>query len=195
MMTEQCGQLQLIDTNPSFGLWRVSHRADPDVVPMADRHYNRQKIGAPQFVPPGRCHVLKIGTREQLATPDSGAAFWVTSWPFSEYVKHEWAGAWVCSAFRNEGAAVSSELIRSAVADTNRKWADIPELGIVSFIDPSKVTPRKVRNRDTWGHSWFVAGFNHVGYTKDGLWVFQMLPNRIQELFLQHTLAIGGNYE
>ena len=36
-----------------------SHRADPEVVPLADRHYNRQKIGSPQFAPPGRCLVLK----------------------------------------------------------------------------------------------------------------------------------------
>jgi hypothetical protein len=187
MPREQVGQLQLMDADEaSCGLWRVSNRADPQVVPMADRHYNRQKVGSAQFVPPGRCHVLKAGTPEQLATPDTGGAFWVTSWPFAEYVKHEWAGAWVCSAFRNEGAAVSSELIRSAVAATNKKWADIPELGMISFIDPSKVMPRKVRSRDTWGHSWFVAGFNHVGYTKAGLWVFQMLPDRIQEISLQH---------
>jgi len=192
-MAECLGQLGLIEVDKPFcGLWRSSHRADPEVVPIADRHYNRQKIGAPQFVPPGRCLVLKTGTREQLATRDTGGAFWVTSWPYAEYVKHDWAGAWVCSAFRNEGAAVSSELIRTAVAATNKKWPT-PELGIVSFIDPSKVTPRKVRNRHTWGHSWFVAGFNHVGYTKGGLWVFQMLPDRIEELVLQHAVSMGGD--
>ncbi len=41
--------------------WRLSNRADRDCLPLADRHYNRQKIGSPQFVPPGRCCVLKAG--------------------------------------------------------------------------------------------------------------------------------------
>ena len=48
-----------------------------DVLParrIAARHYNRQKIGTQQFVPPGRCYVL-------LAVP--GPALWVTSWPFA----------------------------------------------------------------------------------------------------------------
>jgi hypothetical protein len=33
----------------------LSHRADHRALPLADRHYNRQKPGTPQFVPPGRC--------------------------------------------------------------------------------------------------------------------------------------------
>lgn len=37
--------------------WIRSHRADAEVVPLADRHYNRQKIGSPQFAPP--CWNLK----------------------------------------------------------------------------------------------------------------------------------------
>lgn len=154
--------------------WVVSHRFDPDVVPIADRHYNRQRHGTAQFVPPGRCHVLRIGTVRELAEVDSGGAFWVTSWPFEEYVRHAWGGAWVCSAFRNEGAGVASDLIRAAVASTRAKWPDVPQLGMVSFIDPKNVRPRMIRGRSTWGHSWFEAGFRHVGYTKAGLWVMQL---------------------
>jgi len=63
--------------------WRRSWRADPRARILADRHYNRQSIGADNFVPPGRCFVLR--------TEDSSAV-WVTSWPFPEYVKHEWGG-------------------------------------------------------------------------------------------------------
>jgi len=82
--------------------WAVSYRASPRGRRIADRHYNRQKVGAPQFVPPGACLVL---------VTECGKALWITSWPLAEYVKHAWAGAWVCSAFRNEGAGLSSELI------------------------------------------------------------------------------------
>lgn len=146
--------------------WQLSHRADVDCLPIADRHYNRQKVGSPQFVPPGRCVVLK--------QPN---AVWVTSWPFAEYVRHAWAGAWVNSMFRNEGDGVASELIRQAVAVTRSVWPDPPALGIVTFIDPIHVQPRKIRGRSTWGHSYFEAGFQHVGYTKGGLWAMQMLPD------------------
>jgi len=145
--------------------WVLSHRFDADCLPLADRHYNRRKHGSPQFVPPGRCFVLK-----------RDGAVWVTSWPFAEYVKHAWAGAWVNSMFRNESPAVASELIRQAVAHTRAKWPDVPELGMVTFIDPKHVTPRKIHGRPTWGHCYFEAGFKHVGYTKAGLWAFQMLP-------------------
>ena len=148
--------------------WRLSHRADAEALPVADRHYNRQKPGTPQFVPPGRCFVLKAG--------EPVDALWVSSWPFAEYVKHEWAGAWVNSCFRKEGDGLASDLIRQAVAATRFNWRDVPALGMVTFIDPAKVKPRMVRGRPTWGHSYLAAGFKHVGYTKAGLWAFQMEP-------------------
>jgi len=150
-------------------MWTISHRADQRAREVADRHYNRQKIGSLQFVPPGRCHVL-YGENEQ------GRAFWVTSWPFAEYVKHAWAGAWVCSAFRNEGFGEASELIRQAVASTRFKYPDVPELGMITFIDRSKVRPIKRWGKDVWGYTFMKAGFKEVGKTKAGLLAFQLLP-------------------
>lgn len=143
--------------------WRLSHRADPAAVALADRHYSRQKIGSPQFVPPGRCTVLLT---------EDARAVWVTSWPFAEYVKHAWAGAWVCSIFRNEGPHLSSELITQAVAATRWIWPDVPSLGMVTFVDTSKVR----RKRD-WGRCYRRAGFEHVGYTVGGLIALQLRPN------------------
>jgi hypothetical protein len=141
--------------------WVQSHRADADVVPLADRHYNRQKIGSPQFAPPGRCLVLKTAAAD---------AFWITSYPFAEYVKHAWAGAWVCSAFRNESEYRSSELIREAVAVSRFKW-ETPALGMVTFVNADKVR----RKRDP-GRCFLRAGFRPCGKTKGGLLAFQMLP-------------------
>lgn len=140
--------------------WIESHRADAEVVPLADRHYNRQKIGSPQFAPPGRCLVLKTPAVD---------AFWITSWPFAEYVKHAWAGAWVCSAFRNESEHLSSELIREAVAVSRSKWP-IPALGMVTFVNAGKVR----RKRDP-GRCFVRAGFKPCGETKGGLLAFQLL--------------------
>jgi hypothetical protein len=153
--------------------WRRSHRADPMALPLADRHYNRQKVGSPQFVPPGRCVVL---------LSDCQRAFWVTSWPFAEYVKHAWAGAWVCSAFRSEGAGAASDLIRQAVAATRAVYGEPPTLGMVTFIDHTKVQPTTIRSCPTWGRTWVLAGFRYVGQTKAGLLVFQLRPEDMPPL-------------
>lgn len=147
--------------------WVKSHRADTAALPLADRHYNRQKPGTPQFVPPGRCLVFLAPSREDAK------ALWVTSWPFAEYVKHAWPGAWVCSCFRNEGAGLSSELITEAVAATRFYW-EPPELGFVTFVDPKKTR----RKRDP-GRCYRRAGWRHVGETKGGLVALQLLPDEM----------------
>lgn len=149
--------------------WWLSHRADPDVRPMADRHYTRQKIGSPQFVPPGRCIVLK-GDR----------AYWVTSWPFAEYVRHAWPGAWICSAFRNEGETLSSELIREAIAVTRWFW-QTPEEGMITFVDASKV-----RHKRDPGRCFRKAGFLVCGETKGGLIALRLGIEEMPEASAPH---------
>lgn len=144
--------------------WLRSHRFDGEALPLADRHYNRQKPGTPQFVPPGRCLVF--------LTP-AADALWVTSWPFAEFTKHAWAGAWVNSCFRNESAHLSSDLIREAIAATRAIWPEVPPLGIVTFVDATKIALKPDRGV---GRCYLKAGFSRVGYTEGGLVVFQMLP-------------------
>jgi hypothetical protein len=146
--------------------WRLSWRGDPTAAALADRHYNRQKIGTRQFVPPGRCLVLL----------SDSPALWTTSWPIAEYVQHAWAGAWICSCFRNEGQILSSDLIRQAVSVTRWRWPDIPPLGMVTFIDPTKIR----RKRDP-GRCYRRAGFRPVGTTKGGLLALQLVPDDMPE--------------
>jgi hypothetical protein len=146
-------------------IWQRSDRADPRAVAIADRHYNRQKPGTPQFVPPGRCLVLV-----------TDCAVWVTSWPFAEYVKHRWPGAWVNSCFRREGGPLASEMIREAVAATRWRWPDTPALGLVSFIDPDEVRPK----RDP-GYCYIMAGFEYDGETVGGLIAVRIRPENMPE--------------
>lgn len=161
--------------------WCLSHRADPEAVAIADRHYSRQTIGSPQFVPPGRCYVLKT---------ICGRALWVTSWPYDEYVKHAWAGAWINSLFRNEGAGLSSELIREAVAATKSKW-NPPSLGIVTFVDAHKTQ----KKRDP-GRCYRRAGFSHVGFTAGGLLTFQLAPENMPDAQLPTArMPLFGNIQ
>jgi hypothetical protein len=147
--------------------WHLSHCADDRARPLADRHYNRQKKGAKQFAPPGRKLVLLT---------EDASALWISSHPYAVYTKHEWAGAWVNSLFRNERPErdLSSELILEAIAATRAHWGDAPPLGIVTFVDRTKV---KSSNP---GYCYKRAGFRHVGETKvDKLLAFQLLPDEM----------------
>ena len=114
--------------------WQVAHRYDPFSRALADRHYSRRKVGDPQFVPPGRNVVLSA------SGPDGGAV-WSTVW--QKHVLHAWPGAWMNSLFRNEGAGLSSELIREAVAATRYFWPDVPDLGMITFVDAGKVRRKR----------------------------------------------------
>jgi len=159
-------------------IWQVAHRADPRCVALADRHYSRQKIGTPQFVPPGRCLVL-------YAKTEIGEAVWVTSWPFAQYVKHAWAGAWVCSMFRNEGAGLSSEMITEAVAATRFYYGDPPALGMITFV-----LPMAIRSTNP-GYCYQVAGWRRAGAAKDGKPCFQILPESMPDPMPAHGMQAG----
>lgn len=144
--------------------WGISWRADPGGRAIADRHYNRQNVGAAQFVPPGGCVVLR-----------ADGALWVTSTPKAEYVKHRWPGAWINSTFRNErpDLHLSSDLIRQAIAATLWVLGAAPAEGIVTFVDGTQTR----RKRDP-GRCYRRAGFKHVGFTEtEHLWAFQLLPD------------------
>jgi hypothetical protein len=151
--------------------WQLSDRADPAARALADRHYNRQSIGAANFVPPGRCIVLR--------TPEADA-FWVTSWPYADYVQHAWAGAWICTAFRNESPHLSSELILEAVAATRYEWCP-PDLGMVTFVDPTKI-----RHKRDPGRCYLKAGFKRVGETGSDKIALQLLPGQMPDAAPAH---------
>lgn len=145
--------------------WRLSHRFDLDALPIADRHYNRQKPGTPQFVPPGRCVVLLSAGKDAL---------WVSS--SQQFVQHAWPGAWVCSCFRNESQILSSDLIREAVGITRYFWGPkLPEPhGFITFVDPLKV-----RHKRDPGRCYVKAGWKAVGHTQGGLVVLQLLSHEM----------------
>ncbi len=150
--------------------WAISDRCDPRARDIADRHYNRQSIGAANFAPPGRCFVLY-----------QPGAFWVTSWPFAVYTRHAWGGAWVCSAYRREtGAEDASAQIRAALAATRWRWPVVPSVpawAIERRHDRSDVAPirvcmitfvdrEKTRAKRDPGRCFRRAGFVEIGRSK-----------------------------
>lgn len=176
-------------TNERSRYWTLSHSSDAEARKIADRHYNRQKIGSQRFVPPGRCVTL---------LSRDGRALWVTSWPYAAYVRHAWAGAWINSLFRNESDALSSLMIAEALAVTRSIWPKIPDLGCVTFIDTGKTR----RKRDP-GRCYLRAGFQPAycpihayldlilpncaacqSRTKAGLVAVQMMPSDVPEPIL-----------
>jgi len=157
--------------------WSLSHRFSRRALPLADRHYSRQKPGSPQFVPPGRCLVLVTPERDAL---------WVTSWPFAQYVRHEWPGAWVCSFFRNESASRASGLIEQATAATLWTWPEVPAVPsiigpvcFITFINQTKVRPVMVRGKAVYGFCYRKAGWREIGFAKDGKLALGLTPDRL----------------
>jgi hypothetical protein len=113
------------------GAWQVRTRADRAACALADRHYSRQRPGSGQVGPPGRTLVL--------VTPCERAV-WVSSWPYPAMAL-DGLDAWRCSLFRNEGAGLSSALIRQAMALTAARWAGagLPGDGWLTWVDRRKV--------------------------------------------------------
>ncbi len=157
--------------------WMESHRADRFARPLADRHYNRQRIGAVQFAPSGSCLVLQ--------TLDEGAV-WITSVPLSQYVKHAWPGAWINSLFRRESGPLASVLIREALSCSRWKYGAPPALPCVhcgkpvamaTFVDASKV-----RHKRDAGRCYKHARFERcTATTKGGLIVWHIRPANMPE--------------
>lgn len=52
----------------------------------------------------------------------------------------------------------------------------MPPLGLITFVDAGKTRAK----RDP-GRCYRRAGFQHVGFTKGGLWAFQLLPDSMPE--------------
>jgi uncharacterized repeat protein (TIGR02543 family) len=162
--------------------WNISYRCDPKGRVLADRHYSRQTIGAANFVKPSRCMVL-ISQDEK--------AVWVTTFPFAEYVRHEWAGAWECAIFRNESDTLASDLIIDAVMATKWKYGEPPELGMITFVDPRKVAGTFIRVKGqkilTWGYCFQKAGFEFEGWTKGGLFVLRLKSEKIKDFAIPNN--------
>lgn len=161
--------------------WELSHRADPRALPLADRHYNRQKPGTPQFVPPASCLVLLT---------ENADALWVTLAPIARFVRHQWAGAWTCTLFRREPNCpyLASDLIREAVAATRWRYGDPPEQGFVTFIDRSKT-----RSKRDPGYCYLKAGWHKWGRTKGGLYALGRSADELRAVDPQEPVPLLGS--
>lgn len=114
--------------------------------------------------------------RSLVLTTESYNALWVSMWPYPEYVRHAWPDSWFCQIFRNEGPMLSSKLIKEAVGVTLEYWKYIPQDGLITFIDKTKVQSNNP------GYCFLRAGFERVGETQSGLVSLQLSKRKIEEI-------------
>ncbi len=151
------------------GLVRVG-KFDVESAMLADNHYSRQKIGSPQFMPPGRTMVLRNN--------DGTIVF---GWLHQE-IHDDHQEGFNCSIFRNESRRLSSEVILEAEAIVWKEWG---RKRLFSYVDPTALRQpiQKYRKAKTPGKCFFAAGWKlrihkngipHV--STNGLWLFVKRP-------------------
>lgn len=134
--------------------WCATTKFDETGCQLADRHYSRRKVGAPQFMPPGQTLVL-IGV-------DGKAVFgWWRPHPASGLRAMNGRDGWTCSIFRNEGGLRSSDLILEAEALLATRYNCGPD-GLLTYV-----FDRKLRSSNP-GCCFKKAGWAVIGRSADG---------------------------
>lgn len=131
-----------------------------------DGHYSRRHYKD------GRKPILYVGPGEKmvLISPDALALF-----IWRKFISDDGQQGVSCAVFRNEGAGLSSELIRAAEFLAWERW---PGERLYTYIDPNKT-----RHKRDPGRCFLKAGWKHFGYSKKGLRI------------LEKTAGISGREE
>lgn len=114
-----------------------------------DQHYSRYRYAD------GRKPKLFVGPGEKmvLVTPDAQALF-----VWRKFRSLDNQPGVNCAVFRNEGDALSSDLIRAAMELARERW---PGERLYTYVNPGKIRPK----RDP-GRCFLKAGWRYCGETK-----------------------------
>lgn len=142
--------------------WVEVRDGNPTALGLFQRHYSRYEYAdgrePDRFVGPG--------ARMVLLTPCARALFVWRQFDTQDPTAN--AGDINCSVFRNEGAGLSSDLIRAAM---DLAWARWPGRRLYTYVNP-----RKVRSPNP-GCCFLRAGWRRCGITKRrGLLILEVLP-------------------
>ena len=121
---------------------------DPECAALADRHYSRQKVGSPQFAPPGETIILRNA---------QGSVLFVWNRQLQERADHQ-EGA-NCTIFRNESERRSSDIILEAERFALARWGAIRGF---TYVDK-----RAVRSPNP-GWCFIAAGWRRAGESASG---------------------------
>jgi hypothetical protein len=163
--------------------WVIATKFDKRAVALADRHYSRRKVGAPQFMPPGETLVL--------VTVSGDAVFgWWRPHPSSGIRAMNGLDGWTCTIFRNESPQKSSELILYAEgilrSETGyRGSAPCGPSGLITYV-----WDRKVRSANP-GFCFKSAGWEVTGRSADSRKTLLQKPWQSAGLNPKHPEFVG----
>ena len=156
---------------PSYpATWALSHKGSAALRALADRHYTRQQAGTSQFCRPGVNLCLLL---------DDGTAGWVVWRPIPEVGRMDLLEAWECTLFRNEGARLSSDLIREATATTYRMWGWPPRDGLITAVGIAQTSRRRSKSSPP-GRCFIEAGWTPMQRVSEGkAWFLAPRPTKV----------------
>ena len=135
------------------GYWLSANKADPRAIALYERHYSanhyrdgRRRV---QFVSPGETMVLLTVCCRALFV-----------WVRNTVERLDGQTGVNCAIFRNEGAALSSDLIREADRLADQRW---PGERHFTYVDDAKVRHKRDPGRCFRKAGWTVAGRNVTG--------------------------------
>jgi hypothetical protein len=145
-------------------LWWVTKDGDAACLALYEKHYSAYRYRD------GRVRKLFCGPGDKLVLRDfDGITFFVWR-KFKDDCIDERTGARQdgvnCAAFRNEGTARSSDLIRQADAIADVCW---PDRRHYTYVDATKIRSRHP------GYCFLCAGWTKCGMTKSGLLVLERI--------------------
>lgn len=141
----------------SDGIWIPVREGNQTASAIYDRHYSRNPAsrGDPRVAGPGQKMVL--------LTPCARALF-----VWRKFISKDQQDGVNCAIFRNEGAGLSSALIRAAMVLGWQRW---PGERFYTYVNP-----RRVRSANP-GYCFKVAGWRECGVTKTRrLTVLEVMP-------------------
>lgn len=136
------------------GHWLAVKRTDPRAYALYRRHYSAEK-GA-RWRQPGNTNVTAAGETMVLLS-QCGRALFV--WLHNTMERYDHQIGVNCTVFRNEGAGLSSELIREA---DDLAWQRWPAVRHFTYVDGAKVRSSNP------GYCFLRAGWQRAGRNADG---------------------------
>lgn len=138
-------------------VWIETRDGDPTARAIFDRHYSRRRYAD------GRQPALFVGPGEKmvLITPCARALF-----VWRKFISMDQQDGVNCAIFRNEGAGLSSRLVRAAMLLAWKRW---PGQRLYTYVNPSRVQSSNP------GCCFKRAGWRRCGVTKRGLIVLEVI--------------------